>query len=206
MKSILLHGLGQRSSSWRSVINEMDNRSDILCPELSEWLHNAEPCYSNLYRALEDYCARFDEPLNICGLSLGGILALNYAIDHSEKIHSLVLIATQVSMPRKLLKFQNMIFRLMPASIFQRMGFDKKSVIMLCNSMTKLDFRQDLKNINCRTLIVCGEKDNANKKASLKLKEQIKDAKIVMISNAGHEVNVDAPIELRKCLSAFLYH
>lgn len=94
----------------------------------------------------------------------------------------------------------------MPASIFQRMGFDKKSVIMLCNSMTKLDFRQDLKNINCRTLIVCGEKDNANKKASLKLKEQIKDAKIVMIPNAGHEVNVDAPIELRKCLSTFLYH
>lgn len=70
--------------------------------------------------------------------------------------------------------------------------------------MAKLDFRQGLQNINCRTLIICGEKDNANKEASVELKEQIKYAELVMIPNAGHEVNVDAPIELGKCLNTFL--
>lgn len=130
MKTILLHGLGQKSSSWEAVINEMNNRPGILCPDLSEWLHNTEPCYENLYRAFENYCAQFEEPLNICGLSLGGILALNYVIEHGKKAHSLVLIGTQVSMPKRILKIQNMIFRLMPASIFQKMGFDKK--VLLC--------------------------------------------------------------------------
>ncbi|HBF8940308.1 TPA: hypothetical protein KO175_004286, partial [Clostridioides difficile] len=38
MKSILLHGLGQTSSDWDKTIEVMENRMDIICPNLSEWL------------------------------------------------------------------------------------------------------------------------------------------------------------------------
>ena len=33
--------------------------------------------------------------LNLCGLSLGAVLALNYAIDFPKKVNSLILIAPQ---------------------------------------------------------------------------------------------------------------
>ena len=52
--------------------------------------------YDTLYRTLETYCEQFEEPLNICGLSLGGILAMQYAIEHPEKMNSLVLIGTTI--------------------------------------------------------------------------------------------------------------
>ena len=45
------------------------------------------PCFESL----TDIC--------LCGLSLGGVLALNYAIEHPEKIKGMVLIATQYKMP-----------------------------------------------------------------------------------------------------------
>lgn len=56
MKYILLHGLGQTPSSWKNTVQVMHHQSDILCPDLSEWLHHAEPCYASLYEALEKYC------------------------------------------------------------------------------------------------------------------------------------------------------
>lgn len=203
MKYIMLHGLGQKSSSWQRTVQVMNNSRDILCPDLSEWLHNTEPCYADLYRVLERYCEQFNEPLNLCGLSLGGILALQYALEHSEKVNSLVLMGTQVSMPKNMLKLQNMIFRIMPNATFRKMGFNKTDMINLCKSMMDLDFRQDLKKIKCRTLVICGEKDKANKSASLELKQEIPNAEFSIISHAGHEVNIDNPLELGEKLNAF---
>ncbi len=203
MKYILLHGLGQNSSSWENTVKVMNQKSDILCPNLLEWISNTEPCYPYLYQALENYCESWNEPLNLCGLSLGGILALHYTIAHSEKVNSLALIGTQISMPKNILKFQNIIFKLMPNSAFQKIGIRKNDMIDLCKSMMDLDFSKDLKKISCQVLVICGEKDKTNKSASLKLKQELPHAELFMIPHAGHEVNLDSPAELGKKLNIF---
>jgi hypothetical protein len=46
--------------------------------------------------------------------------------------------------------------------VFREMGVSKKEIISLCNSMIVLDFMDNLKDIHCRTLILCGKKDNNN--------------------------------------------
>lgn len=94
MKTILLHGLGQTSSSWKNTINTMGKSADILCPNLFDWFEDKEVCYQVLYLAFSEYCKQFSEPVNICGLSLGGILALQYGIENPDKINSLALVAT----------------------------------------------------------------------------------------------------------------
>lgn len=203
MRYIFLHGLGQTPTDWNNTFDVMENKKDIVCPDLSKWLLNKTSCYLTLYHALEKYCESFHEPLNLCGLSLGGILAMQYGIEHPDKVNSLVLIGTQYIMPKRLLKLQNILFRFMPNSTFSDMGFQKADFISLCNSMTELDFQQNLKDIHCRVLIVCGEKDKANKSASLQMKELIPNAELVIINNAGHEVNKDQPIELGKQLNTF---
>ena len=203
MKYIFLHGLGQTASSWNETIQILNNGRDILCPNLVDWLHNEKPCYDTLYKALEKYCEQFHEPLCLCGLSLGGILALQYSIEHSEKIHSLVLIGTQYIMPKKLLKLQNILFHIMPNSMFSKMGFQKLDFISLCQSMMELNFSYDLKDINCPVLVVCGKKDKANKSASLQLEKLIPNAKTILIPDAGHEVNVDNPVKLGNELDKF---
>ena len=193
MQYIFIHGLGQDSSSWSKTISAIKKPIQPTCPDLFSLLENNEVTYANLYRAFSDYCQKFSEPLNLCGLSLGGVLALNYAIDNPTKIQSLVLIGTQYKMPRALLKLQNIIFRVMPNSVFKGMGLAKKDVINLTNSMMHIDFSAELKNISCRTLIICGVKDSANKRAANELSKTIQSAELKFISNASHEVNKDNP-------------
>lgn len=204
MKCILLHGLGQTSSSWKKTIDEMDGKLNIDCPNLFALLQEREINYSNLYQAFSDYCKAYSEPLDICGLSLGGILALQYGIENPGRVNSMVLIGTQYVMPEKLLKFQNAIFHIMPSSAFEKMGLQKKDVINLSSSMMNLNFQQDLHKIDCPVLIICGKKDKANMQASLQLKALIPRAKLTVIQNAGHEVNIDAPKNLGMALNDFL--
>ena len=41
-------------------------------PRPAELAAGREIAYSNLYKALEEYCGTLERPLNLCGLSLGG--------------------------------------------------------------------------------------------------------------------------------------
>lgn len=100
MKCVMLHGLGQSAASWNDTVKHMGQEPDILCPELAQWLEGCEPRYGSLYSGLENYCAQFEGPLNLCGLSLGGILALQYGIEHPERVNSMVLIGAQYTMQK----------------------------------------------------------------------------------------------------------
>lgn len=195
--------MGQTDLDWKETVEFLGNREDIVCPNLSEWLSEREVSYFSLYKALEQYMKQQNSPVHFCGLSLGGVLALQYAIEYPQKVSSLVLIGTQYVMPKRLLQFQNVMFYLMPKSVFQKMGFQKKEFISLCYSMIQLDFTRDLRKIHCPVLVLCGEEDKVNWQASVRLAEEIESAELVLISNAGHEVNKENPKELGKILTEF---
>lgn len=203
MKYVFLHGLGQSAANWEQTIRHIGQGDDVRCPELSEWLVGHEPCYASLYSGLERYCAELEAPFNLCGLSLGGIMALQYGIEHPERVNSMVLIGTQFVMPKGLLKLQNALFRLMPQKAFQGMGFEKRAFIALSRSMMPLDFRAGLGAIGCPVLLVCGERDRANLSASMQMKERIPGARLVILPGSGHEANRDAPDELGKQIGQF---
>lgn len=203
MINVFLHGLGQSSASWRKTLENPGLGSECVCPELSELMEGAAS-YPALYKGLCDYCERLSEKVNLCGLSLGGILALNYAIDHPDKVNSLVLIGTQYKMPKALLRFQNMIFHLMPSSSFKDIGFDKADFIGLSKSMMNLDFSAELERITCPAMVIVGSKDKPNRKAAEEMSKKIRGCEFEVIENSGHEVNVDAPERLAVLLNEFI--
>ena len=203
MKQVYIHGLGQTPASWEKTIMNLKNDKEIVCPNLSEIIQREEVNYKNLYNGFANICNKMDGPIDLCGLSLGGVLALNYAIDYPEKVHSIVLIATQYKMPKKLLQFQNAIFRFMPKSMFQQMGFTKMEFIALCKTMMELDFSKSLHKVSCPVLVVCGDKDSANKRASMELAGILENAKLQVVNGAGHEINVEAPKELTEIIGGF---
>lgn len=202
MKQIYIHGLGQTADSWNAVTEKVNMDGEIICPNLAEMVEYKQTTYSNLYDEFSELCNSIDEDIFLCGLSLGGVLALNYAIDHPKKVKALVLISTQYKMPKKLLKLQNVLFRFTPESAFQQTGFTKSDFISLCSTMAELDFSDLIHKVSCPTLIVCGEKDRANTGASVKL-AGILDSKLIKILGAGHEVNVEAPEKLAEILKEF---
>ena len=203
MKKILIHGSGHMGASWNETISYMKNNKDILCPNLSSILNGKEASYDNLYSAFAEYCNKIDGQVNLCGISLGGILALNYALDFPDKVKSLVLIGTPHKVPKVMFTIQNVIFKLLPASMFENMAFGKKDTFILGNSMRSLDFSNRVQNIKCSTLLICGEKDSTNIKSAYYLSKNIKNAKIKIIENTGHVVNEENPKELAKILDEY---
>ena len=159
--------------------------------------------YRELYTAFSEECNKENDEIVLCGLSLGAVLALNYAIDHPDKVKALVLIAAQYKMPEKLLKFQNMLFRFMPNATFKQFGFKKADVISLCDTMAELDFRDSLCKVSCPVLIVCGEKDNANKKSSKELVSYLSNSCYRELLKTGHEANIEDPEGLAAVLQRF---
>lgn len=203
MKQIYLHGLGQNPDSWSKVIEQLEAAEHSMCPDLSELVQGQDTTYQNLYAAFSAMCDEIEEDICLCGLSLGGVLALNYAIEHPEKIKGLVLIATQYKMPKKLLRVQNAIFRFMPKSMFQQTGFGKSDFLKLCNTMMELDFSDSIYNVSCPTLVIYGEKDRANKNASIELANMLIDAELQVFNGVGHEINIEAPDKLEETLRVF---
>ena len=160
--TMLLHGLGQNSDSWKQVI-------DCLPTEQKELLHTPdlftlteEISYEGLYRGWEQSCQKLPGRLHLCGLSLGAVLALDYTIRYPQRVESLVLIAGQYRSPKFLLSVQSLLFSLMPASNFAQLGISKEQMLRLL--------------------------PNARKRE---------------IAGAAHEVNLQAPQQLAKELSAF---
>lgn len=200
---ILVHGSGHKATSWNTTISYMTNSENIVCPNLSSIFKGKEASYENLYSSFAKYCNDIDGQIHLCGLSLGGILALNFALDFPQKVKTLVLIGTPYKVPKIAFSFQNMIFRFLPKSIFETMAFDKKNTFALGNTMKNLDFSDRVKSIKCPTLILCGKKDSANIKSAHYLAEHIKSAELKIIEDTGHVVNEENPKILANILTEY---
>lgn len=203
MENILIHGLGQDELSWTYVNEKLKEKNiKVKIPNLFKQV-NKDMNYEILYNSFVEYCKSCTGKLNLCGLSLGGILAIDYAIEYPNKVNSIVIIGTPYKIPKALFKVQNMIFKFMPKKTFNNMGISKKNFVRLVNSMSELEIFEKLKDIKCKTLVLCGEKDNTNMKSAKLLDRNIKNSELKIISNSGHEVNIDNPEELANIIYEF---
>lgn len=185
MSYVFLHGLGQNAQAWDKVQSHFPG---AICPDLTQC-----PDYPSLYQTLSAQLQCVPNPLYLCGLSLGGVLALDFTLKNPDRVRSLVLIGAQYKMPKTLLSLQNAVLRLM----------GRREMVRMCNSMKHLDFSAELGRISCPVLVVCGEKDKANRKAAQELNYRLIHGKLEVVERAGHEVNVDAPEALAKILRRF---
>lgn len=200
---VLVHGSGHKETSWNETISYMASKEDLVCPSLSSILEGKEARYENLYASFVKYCNQIDGEIHLCGISLGGILALNYALDFPQKVKTLVLIGTPHKIPKVIFGFQNLIFKFLPKSVFDTMAFDKKGTFALGSTMKNLNFSDEVKRVKCQTLILCGQKDSANMKSAHYLSQTIKNAEFRTIENTGHIVNEENPKALAQILNEF---
>lgn len=200
---IFIHGSGQKADSWKETVSFLPDKKEILCPELSAALKGQKASYPNLRAAFAAYCAQAGTPVHLCGLSLGGILALDYALEYPENVKTLVLIGTPHKVPKAAFALQNIVFRLLPQSAFTGMAFDKQNTFALGSSMKSLDFSSRIDRIQCPVLILCGEKDKANLKSACFLAKHIPKAELQIIQGTGHVVNEENPRILAERLNAF---
>lgn len=189
MKIVFLHGLGQRAAGWDQVASQFPNTD---CPELFE-IAGEKLNYSAILSSLEERYEYEKEPLCLCGLSLGGMLALDYALRHGDRVAAMVLLGARDRTPRLLMDIQDLLFRCMPDKAFASTGMKKEQVRDLTRSMKDLDFTDRLSTIHCPVTVACGEKDYPNLAAARRLVKYLPNAQLYIVPRAGHELNADAP-------------
>ena len=206
MINILVHGLGQDEKSWNEVKNQLNNNGiNVETPNLFSIVKNYQVNYDNMYKTFADYCNSFKVKINLVGLSLGGVLAIDYITEFPEKINSIILIGTPYKIPKTIFTIQNIIYKFMPKRVFENIGCSKKDAISLLDSMKNLSIPDKAPYMKSNTLIICGEKekDNIDMKSAKQLNKVIQNSKFKIIENAGHEVNIDNPIELANTIYDF---
>lgn len=204
MKIIFLPGLGQDATAWNSVIvhlnAELSTESLNLLSDIDE---NTKVTLDLLNKKLDKKLRMINEPYILCGLSLGGILALSIAPNQSDFLQGLIVSGAQFESPNKLLiDLQNLMFRFMPSKNFSEIGITKKQMISFCQSMKSLNLRSGLTKLTIPTTIICGTKDKANLSAAKSLSSVISNSELKLIAG-GHMLNEEKPLEFADTINSF---
>lgn len=201
MKNIIVHGLGQSPIDWKHVV-ELIGEDNYYVPDLYSLIKNNNLTYPQLYKTFEDYLNQGDEPVNLAGLSLGAVLALNYALNYPDKVNRLILIAPQIKPNKNIMKIQNTIFRYLPKVAFANIGIGKDSTITLLDSLENLDLSEDLDNLEAPTLILIGDRDKINQKEAFRI-HKLLDSDYIEVVGGTHELNASSPEVLATLIKTF---
>lgn len=195
----LLHGLGQSNNAWAKTSKLLKKEQDerkicLLAPDLSQFVFHEPLTYGYLYATFEEYlnkqCRRWGK-ITLCGLSLGAVLALNYACNYPDHIRKLVLLAPQFAPDPKIIKMQNVLFSVFGSP--KSDGFSSSQVKSLCKSMADIDLSEQVSGLHFPTIIMVGEKDKANRKAAMELHELMDNSVIKIVNDSRHEINKERP-------------
>lgn len=101
---LLIHGWGMHGGMWGHVATQLAQHFRVHCVDLPGHGHSRDQRikdggqkkeHAMLLDAIADQLsAQFNEPLAVCGWSLGGQIAMRWAQCHPQQIKRLVLVAT----------------------------------------------------------------------------------------------------------------
>lgn len=166
----------------------------------------------------------------ICGLSMGGHVAIQAAINAGERVERIILIGAvctnQFNYYEKIvLPINRFSLRLMPMSwiawsISIGMGnfnpeakvYVRKAVGSLNHdafnrvwkAVTSMESRKGLSKITCPTLILIGDHDSMTRRQQQYIHEHIRNSNLVTIKDAHHGTNLDNPEQVEQEIEKFL--
>jgi 3-oxoadipate enol-lactonase len=236
---LLLHGLGANSSSWQLQIQCLvDAGLRPIAPDVPGFGQSSYTGKSWSIRWVAEVCSGLlsrlqVSPVYCVGLSMGGTLAQQLALDYPDQVSKLVLACTFaclrpdslngwlyfarrfIKVSTKGLKAQAPLVaeRIFPGPdqdilrqmlIDQILQADERTYRSAMRSLGFFDSRKRLKDIKIPALVITGEKDNTVPVLNQSiLARMIPGAHQVIIPNAGHAVTIDQPDEFNRVLLAF---
>ena len=225
MKLIFIHESGSIGEEWyyqtqyfagSEAIDLPGHPEGELCQsidEYTEWVHD--------YIHQQNY-----REIVLAGHSIGGAIAMTYALEYPDELKALILIGTGARLrvhPMYLTEYEtgvkdrvtwekNVSFHPEFFTREQHEIFKKKQILIgpeaklndyrCCD---KFDIIDRVRKIRLPTLILCGSKDVMTPvKYSRYLSEKISGARLVIVTGATHDVSLEKPDEVNKAIEEFL--
>lgn len=103
---LLIHGWGMHGGMWGGVAQRLAQHARVLAVDLPGHGFSADRGKSrygsdSIDAIVDALSAQFSEPLNVCGWSLGGQIALRWAMRKPQQVSRLVLVASTPRFVRK---------------------------------------------------------------------------------------------------------
>lgn len=227
---LILHGWGKGSDSWIEVQKLLTEKGyKVICPDLPGFGKSQKPPQP---WGLDNYCDFIEkfifvlnlEKFYLLGHSFGGALAVKCCLKFPQKIEKLFLIAAACFRRRN---FKKRLFFLI-AKIFKIFSFlpfyqqIRKSFYkfivkesdypytegIMRDSYLKI-IKEDLENvlekIQVPVIIIWGEKDKIKKlKEAQRISKEIKNSKLKILENVGHNPHSETPQKLAETITHFL--
>ena len=236
---VLLHGLGSAGEAWQLQFPPLaDLGMRVLAPDVPGFGWSPWPGGKVSIPRFAEMMAKFIQgvgasPAHVVGISMGGTIALQLALNHPQHVRSLVLVNTFARLrPRRADEWLYFLGRLLVARlvsiekqadmvvkrIFPRpeqeelrqmlrkhiLQADPRVYRATMTALFRFDVSRRLSEIHVPTLVVTGSADTTVDPAiQEELAQGIPNARHVIIPNAGHAVIADATDAFNRTLVDF---
>lgn len=226
---LLIHGVAGSSIQWQELMEYLEAEHRVIALDLPG--HGSSTgrggksveSYVNLVHSFAE--ALHLPPAILCGYSMGGAIALEYALKYPQDVYALGLISTgarlkvaplflETCLEKDMDKLKILLgkYAFAPSvsliqiqKWYKKWGLPASEVIygdfLACNSFDRIEVVQEIK---APALVVCGDEDRMTPvKYAEFLVSKIENSSLRIIEGGGHMLMAEKPLELSAVLADF---
>jgi len=203
---VLLHGSGRAGRMWGPALAGLSAEWRVLAPDLPGFGRSEGPfTIAGAAQAVRDVIAVQTAPVHLCGLSLGGVVAVRAAAQLGAQVASLVLTGTPVvprrDLPAALRRFRRLPGALLP--LFSDVGGRREWLRML-DELEHADLRGFLPQVTAPALVICGSRDWRAVPAACELAGGLPGGRVWIAPHRGHSWPSTSPELFCKVVTRFI--
>jgi pimeloyl-ACP methyl ester carboxylesterase len=234
---LLLHGLGSSTRDWQAQVDYLSDFCQTVTVDLRGHGQSEKPDapYSmSLFAAdVAALIRALGRPAHVAGISMGGMVAFQLAVDYPELVKSMIIINSQDEVllntreARKAVRIRKVIPRLLGMKrmgkvlgkkLFPQQGQENLRMLIAkrwaensvrdytksVDAIAGWSVRQQLPGIHCPVLVIASELDYTPVEAKETYVKILPNARLEVIQHARHAVSVERPQELNLFMREFL--
>jgi 3-oxoadipate enol-lactonase len=235
---LLIHGLGSSTKDWDPQVSELSKQFQVIAFDVRGHARSSKPKQRYTVKLFADDTAAFIRtlgiaPAHVVGISMGGMIAFQLAVDAPDLVRSLVIVNSGPAMPIRTVAQRMMIWtrvaivrlrgmrkmgevlaaRLLPkpehaalrAAFIERWAAnDPRAYLSALRGLVNWGVMDRLSELTCPVLVLTADQDYTPIAFKQAYTALIKNAELVVVQDARHFVPIEQPASFNAALLTFL--